>query len=70
MQGKIKKLEDIFLFSMPIKNYQIVEVFLVSAHKDEVMEVVPVQSRRAPASGRALRKQCPRPLQLTVTVQS
>lgn len=45
LQGKIKKLEDIFLFSMPIKEYQIVEFFLGSALKDEVMKIMPVQKQ-------------------------
>jgi len=44
-QGKIKKLEDIFLFSMPIKEYQIVEFFLGSVLKDEVMKIMPVQKQ-------------------------
>ncbi len=45
VQGKIKKLEDIFLFSMPIKEYQIVEFFLGTALKDEVMKIMPVQKQ-------------------------
>ena len=44
-QGKIKKLEDIFLFSMPVKEYQIVEFFLGAALKDEVMKIMPVQKQ-------------------------
>ncbi len=44
-QGKIKKLEDIFLFSMPIKEHQIVEFFLGTALKDEVMKIMPVQKQ-------------------------
>jgi small subunit ribosomal protein S2e len=44
-QGKIKKLEDIFLFSMPIKEYQIVEFFLGTVLKDEVMKIMPVQKQ-------------------------
>jgi small subunit ribosomal protein S2e len=45
LQGKIKKLEDIYLFSMPIKEYQIVENFLGPALKDEVMKIMPVQKQ-------------------------
>jgi len=42
--GKIKKIEEIFLFSMPIKEYQIVDYFLPTL-KDEVMKVMPVQKQ-------------------------
>ena len=45
MQGKIKSLEQIYLFSMPVKEYQIVENFLGSALKDEVMKIMPVQKQ-------------------------
>jgi hypothetical protein len=44
-QGKIKSLESIYLFSMPVKEYQIVEYFLGSALKDEVMKIMPVQKQ-------------------------
>lgn len=44
-QGKIKSLEQIYLFSMPVKEYQIVEYFLGSALKDEVMKIMPVQKQ-------------------------
>lgn len=44
-QGKIKSLEQIYLFSMPVKEYQIVEAFLGSALKDEVMKIMPVQKQ-------------------------
>ena len=30
VQGKIKSLEQIYLFSLPVKEYQIVDYFLVS----------------------------------------
>jgi len=42
--GKIKKIEDIFLASLPIKEYQIVEHFLPEL-KDEVMKIMPVQKQ-------------------------
>jgi small subunit ribosomal protein S2e len=42
--GKIKKIEEIFLFSMPIKEHQIVDLFLPGL-KDEVMKVMPVQKQ-------------------------
>ena len=43
--GKIKSLEQIYLFSMPIKEYQIVDYFLGPALKDEVMKIMPVQKQ-------------------------
>ena len=45
LQGKIKSLEQIYLFSMPVKEYQIVEQFLGPALKDEVMKIMPVQKQ-------------------------
>ena len=45
LQGKIKSLEQIFLFSLPVKEYQIVESFLQSSLKDEVMKIMPVQKQ-------------------------
>lgn len=42
-EGKIKSLEEIFLFSMPIKEYQIVDHILGTALRDEVMQISPVQ---------------------------
>ena len=44
-QGKIKSLESIYLFSLPIKEYQIVDHFLGPALKDEVMKIMPVQKQ-------------------------
>lgn len=35
LQGKIKSLEQIYLFSLAVKEYQIVDFFLGSALKDE-----------------------------------
>ena len=47
--GKIKTLEHLFLFSMPIKEYEIVEYFLgvpgTNKLKDEVLQVKPVQKQ-------------------------
>jgi hypothetical protein len=37
-QGKIKSLEQIYLHSLPVKEYQIVDAFLGAALKDEVMK--------------------------------
>ena len=42
--GKIKSLEQIYLHSLKIKEYQIVDFFLPSV-KDEVMKIMPVQKQ-------------------------
>jgi len=42
--GKIRNIDDIYYFSMPIKEYQIVDFFL-PALKDEVMKICPVQKQ-------------------------
>ncbi|KAK9473914.1 40S ribosomal protein uS5 [Dipodascopsis tothii] len=42
--GKIKSMEEIYLHSLPIKEYQIVDEFLPSL-KDEVMKIKPVQKQ-------------------------
>eukprot|EP01026_Neomeris_dumetosa_P004258 TRINITY_DN1113_c0_g1_i6.p1 TRINITY_DN1113_c0_g1~~TRINITY_DN1113_c0_g1_i6.p1 ORF type:complete len:218 (-),score=34.48 TRINITY_DN1113_c0_g1_i6:184-837(-) len=42
---KISSLEEIYLHSMPVKEYQIVEHFLGSKLKDEVMKIMPVQKQ-------------------------
>ncbi|KAJ2757042.1 40S ribosomal protein, partial [Coemansia sp. BCRC 34490] len=39
--GKIKSIEQVYLFSLPIKEYQIVDIFLPKL-KDEVMKITPV----------------------------
>lgn len=43
--GKISKLEEIFMFSIPIKEYQIVDFFLGDRLKDEVLKLAPVQKQ-------------------------
>jgi len=43
--GKIKSIEEIFLFSLPIKEYQIVDHLIGPALKDEVMKIMPVQKQ-------------------------
>lgn len=58
VQGKIKSLEQIYLFSMPVKEYQIVEHFLGTALKDEVMKIMPVQ-KQTRAGQRTRFKVCP-----------
>lgn len=42
--GKIKSMEEIYLFSLPIKEFQIVDKFLPTL-KDEVMSISPVQKQ-------------------------
>jgi small subunit ribosomal protein S2e len=41
----IKKLEEIYLYSLPIKEYQIIDWFLGAKLKDEVMKIMPVQKQ-------------------------
>merc|ERR1712070_1072369 len=45
MGGKIKSLEQIYLNSLPIKEYQIIDFFLGPKLKEEVMKVMPVQKQ-------------------------
>ncbi|CAG8828236.1 38651_t:CDS:2, partial [Gigaspora margarita] len=45
LQGKIKNIEQIYLFSLPIKEFQIVDRFFGSSLKDEVMKIMPVQKQ-------------------------
>lgn len=44
-QGKIASLEQIYLHSIPIKEYQIVETLCGPSLKDEVMKIMPVQKQ-------------------------
>lgn len=52
-EGYIKSLEEIFLYSLPIKEYQIIDFFYpkpkepakAGALKDEVMKITPVQKQ-------------------------
>jgi len=41
----IKRLEEIYLYSLPIKEFQIIDWFLGSKLKDEVMKIMPVQKQ-------------------------
>ena len=42
--GKIKSMEEIYLFSLPVKEYQVIDLFLPKL-KDEVMKIMPVQKQ-------------------------
>merc|ERR1712189_124067 len=37
--GKIKSLEEIYLYSLPIKEFEIIDFFLGAALKDEVLKI-------------------------------
>ena len=43
--GKIRSLEHIYLYSLPIKEHQIVDHFIGGELKDEVMKIMPVQKQ-------------------------
>lgn len=43
--GKIKSLEEIYMHSLPIKEYQIIDFFLSKDLKDEVLKIMPVQKQ-------------------------
>ena len=54
--GKIRSVEEIFLYSLPIKEYQIVDHLLGPALTDEVMKIMPVQKQTT--AGQRTRFKC------------
>lgn len=44
-EGKIKSIEEVYLHSLPVKEYQIIDHFLEASLNDEVMQIMPVQKQ-------------------------
>jgi len=54
--GKIRSMEQVFLFSLPIKEYQVTDLFMKDKLKDEVMQIMPVQKQTS--AGQRTRFKC------------
>ena len=65
---KIKSLEDIYLFSLPIKESEIIDFFLGTSLKDEVLKMMPMQSRPVLASGPGSRRLLPSRITMDMSV--
>mmetsp|Transcript_35813 Transcript_35813/g.50744 ORF Transcript_35813/g.50744 Transcript_35813/m.50744 type:complete len:268 (-) Transcript_35813:273-1076(-) len=44
-EGKIQSIEEIFLYSLPVKEAEIIDFFLKDKLQDEVMKIMPVQKQ-------------------------
>mmetsp|Transcript_26663 Transcript_26663/g.38986 ORF Transcript_26663/g.38986 Transcript_26663/m.38986 type:complete len:274 (-) Transcript_26663:285-1106(-) len=44
-EGKITSIEEIFLYSLPVKEAEIIDYFLKEKLQDEVMKIMPVQKQ-------------------------
>lgn len=44
-EGKIRSLEEIYLYSLPIKEFEVIDFFLGRALRDEVLKIMPVQKQ-------------------------
>lgn len=44
-EGKIRSLEEIYLYSLPIKEFEIIDFFFSRTLRDEVLKIMPVQKQ-------------------------